>query len=230
MKLITVIHIINKNIEFIVKQCKKAFDGGTFGIFLIPYSSEINPEDVNEIYYQVRNKYKNNFIGLNYLADIDEYINIIPPCVSAIWTDEGIGNENNYYLIEKINSIKKELGFLYFGGFYHKGNNYNFKISDVYNNKNSALKLIDILTTTGLGTGIEIEEKIYKIITNNIPTKKLAIASGLDASNIHKYRNKIGYAIVGSSLEETNDVGSIKRGYICKNKIKDFIKASYKLI
>jgi len=222
MKLITVIHIINKDIEFILQQCNIAFDNGSFGIFLIPHYYGINPIDVNNIYYYVRNKYPTQFIGINYLADIDEYINIIPPTVSAIWTDEGLGNKDNIYLIDKINKVKKELGFLYFGGFYHKGNNYNFDPSSVNIKKNFALQNIDVLTTTGLGTGIEIDDRHFSIISYNIPKNRLAMASGLDSTNVHKYKNSVEYAIVGSSLEKTHSNGKIKRGFLDAKKIKQF--------
>lgn len=223
MKLITVIHIIKKDINFILRQCQKAFENGSYGIFIIPYYYGISPEDINQIYYQIRKVYPIQFIGINYLAHVNEYLNIIPPTVSALWTDEGIGNKDDFKLLDKINLVKNKLGFLYFGGFYHKGNNYNFNKFNVPNKKSIALQYIDVLTTTGLGTGIEIKQTEFNIITSGIPKERLAMASGLDYSNIHKYINTIGFAIVGSSLEKTDEVGNIKRGHLDSSKIKKLV-------
>tara|TARA_B100000767_G_C19774117_1_gene541653 strand:+ start:3592 stop:4266 length:675 start_codon:yes stop_codon:yes gene_type:complete len=219
-----------------VKQCQIAFENGCYGIFLCPAENNINPTDINSIYNHIRDLYPNKFIGINYMNSLEEFINIIPNNVSAIWTDKGIGNIDSIDIVEKINKVKCDKGFLYFGGFFHKGNNNNLTTDKIDSKIEKANEQIDIITTSGRFTGIEIKIDILKHIHSK-SKKPIALASGVNINNVVNYINIIEYAIIGTGIEKSTtneDViqfykeaglsDPVSIGYLDGNKIKEIVE------
>lgn len=236
MKIIAVIHIILKeNLSRLEEQCKIAFENGCYGIFLCPAENNITPDNINSIYYNIRKLYPNKFIGINYMNNIENFIHIIPDNISAIWTDKGIGNYDSMEMINKINEIKNKKKFLYFGGFFHKGNNNNISKMKINKKIKKANLSLDVITTTGESTGIPIDLEILKHI-KELSNKPIALASGININNINNYNNIIEYAIIGTGIEkDCDDINIINFykeamlpdpvnvGYLDKNKIKKII-------
>ena len=78
----------------------------------------------------------------------------------------------------------------------------------------------DVVIVTGDGTGHEINlddlEKVRKIV----PEGKLAIGSGVNATNISEYENLADILIVGTSFKYDNDVSK----KVDTNKVEELIK------
>ena len=66
---------------------------------------------------------------------------------------------------------------------------------------------MDILTTTGDGTGIEITNDKLEFIHNNTNDVCIAIASGIHNNNINKISEKANVFIVRTSIvDNTNNI------------------------
>ncbi|MBI4648896.1 MAG: hypothetical protein HY738_20480 [Bacteroidia bacterium] len=78
-----------------LKNARIAYKAGADGVFLINQS--INSSELFRIYEQVRLKYPDWWIGINYLGlQPEELLSEMPADVNGIWSDDAGINENEY--------------------------------------------------------------------------------------------------------------------------------------
>jgi len=173
-----------------LQQSKIAFKKGADGIFLINHFFLY--KSLFEIYKEVRKSFSNRWIGLNCL-DLTplEFFSInFPKKIDGLWDDNARIDENrqNQEYPEQVLAKIKESGWkgLYFGGVAFK---YQKEVTQIRKATKIASKYMDVITTSGAGTGISADlEKIA--IMGKIASQEgshLAVASGITADNIQDY-------------------------------------------
>jgi len=206
------------NIDILYEYYKKK---KISGIFIV--STFVDIETITNIYNETKKKYADLWVGVNLIGEnifkVYNFIKLNNP--DGIWID-------NSYLFD----IKK-LGFaelilnqfekynwngLYFGGYMFKYqincNTYDNKLIKILN------QYLDILTTSGDGTNIEISDEKLNYIFNESVEIPIAIASGVNNNNLEKHIEKCNIIIIRSSIIDSNEnIDKEKLDEIC-NKIE----------
>ncbi|HEC40230.1 hypothetical protein LCGC14_0999760 [marine sediment metagenome] len=196
-----VVHALN--IDQTMRQLKIAFSCKADGVFLIGHGIRYN--ELFGIYSQIRDVYPFKWIGLNCL-DLRplELFSRIPKGVNGVWVDNAYINEEldvnkqEYPLQVKnlINKIKWE--GLYFGGVAFK---YQKRVNNPILATKIACQYMDVVTTSGLGTGISAEPEKIKSMSPIVKkyNKKLGIASGITINNVEDYKS-VNYFLVATGI------------------------------
>lgn len=185
-----VIHVANEDQG--IKQTSLSLLNGADGVFLINHS--IPYFELFWIYRKIRNLFPKSWIGINCL-DLDpiQVIKRMPKDIDGLWVDNSYINEelgyNQGYAKDILDTIH-DTGWdgLYFGGVAFK---YQKKVKDLIKTTEIACKYMDIITTSGTGTGVPPTIKKIEIMSEIIHknNKKLAIASGITPKNIKQYKS-----------------------------------------
>jgi len=185
-----VIHVEDK--EQAINQTRIALDNGADGIFLINH--HISHSRLFEIFKEIRELFFNTWIGINCL-DLEpiQVIRKMPKDVNGLWVDNAFINENlEYDEQEYANKVLKTIHNinwtgLYFGGVAFK---YQKKVKDLIKTTEIACRYMDVITTSGEGTGIPPNVKKIEIMSQIVHKnkKKIAIASGISPKNINYYK------------------------------------------
>lgn len=191
------------------------------GIFII--STNVDIETITNIYNKTKNKYNDLWIGVNLVGEnIFKVFNFI-----KLNNPDGIWIDNSYlFHIEKLgyaelilNQFEKyNWNGLYFGGYMFKYqrncNTYDNQLIKLLN------QYLDILTTSGDGTNIEISDEKLNYIFNESVQVPIAISSGVNSSNLEKHVEKCNVIIMRSSIVDSDDnIDREKLDEIC-NKLE----------
>ena len=163
-------------------------------------SGELDSHDVVECYHTARKLYPDAHIGINFLDSPRMTIALLPDDANSLWTDYGIGYRKQ---LQQSSSIRNGVNRrnwkgIVFGGYWFKGNNINFHSDDDILRKDAveAEKYFDVLMTSGDGTEIEIAvDRLKKI--KSVTTKPLALASGVNSTNVGAYLPYVDYFYCG---------------------------------
>lgn len=156
----------------------------------------------------MKNKYPDLWIGINILGyNIFEVLNYLTEItmVNGLWIDNSYVTDKDYQNIPEIiiNHFKNiSWDGLYFGGTLFKYIKYSGDTNKICSN---SIPYMDIITTSGDGTGIPIEinklQNIYNIIDNKRP---IALASGITSDNIDIIKEYVDIFIVGTYIVDDN--------------------------
>jgi len=203
MNFLPVVHVLD--LEQTMRQLKIAFSSNADGVFLIGHGIEYN--ELFDIYSQVRDIYPLKWIGLNCL-DLEplEMFLRIPPGVNGIWVDNAYINEEldineQQYPLQVKNLIHKiKWKGLYFGGVAFK---YQKRVDNIPFATKIACRYMDVITTSGNGTGISAEPEKIRIMSPIVQkyNKKLGIASGITINNIEDYKS-VNYYLVATGISK----------------------------
>jgi len=244
-KLIIVVHIINEPNtdikERTLEQVKIAFNNNADGVFLTIGEACLTVKTIIDCYFYIRNFYPFEFIGINFMCDSITAAKSLPIDANALWIDKGLGQVNYLTDILSAKEILKQRQWkgLYFGGFCLKGNNQLlFESLDNLCNQNwEPEKYFDVCVTSGISTGIPINLDHLKIINTKANQVPIALASGVNETNIESFIPYVKYFIVGTGVEKDSlDLDLIKFyqeaklpspvnvGYLDSNKIVTLVK------
>lgn len=169
-----------------VRNAKIAEQEGADGIFLINHS--ISYPSLIECYNVVREEFPNLWIGLNCLDLGRSAVNFIPKQVAGLWVDNAGINESTKPVLEaqEFVSLRRKSGWqgLYFGGVAFK---YQGEIVNVAKVARLAIPFVDVITTSGAGTGKAANIEKIRLMKEAIGDHPLAIASGITPENIGEY-------------------------------------------
>ncbi len=196
-----VVHVLN--LEQTMRQMEIVFQNGADGVFLIGHGIRYN--ELFDIYSQVRDTYPYNWIGLNCLdlAPLEMFLRI-PKGVNGIWVDNAYINEEldineQKYPLKVKNLINKnKWNGLYFGGVAFK---YQKRVNDTIMATKIACQYMDVVTTSGIGTGLAAEPEKIKIMSTIVKkyNKKIGIASGITFNNVEDYKS-VNYFLVATGI------------------------------
>lgn len=193
-----------------VEQSTLALEAGADGVYLIDHYN-FDVADLIDAFNATKEERPNNFVGINFLqfnsaanaflylkrAETNKEIKHYP---DGLWVDDAIPQKEKTLEIRRrwpnLRSIK------YLGGV-------SFKYTKTYSDMPrfsawEAFKLapfVDVVTTSGSGTGkAPIPQKI-SAMKEVIGKKKLAVASGITAANLREYHG-VDQLLVASSIEK----------------------------
>jgi hypothetical protein len=192
----------------IIKLNKYVVNDKISGIWLMTTNTDI--DTIKKIILWTRENYSNFWIGVNLLGEsiikVLKFIKENNP--DGIWIDNShvsggiIQNIPNLF-IDQLKRMK--WNGLYFGGVLFK---YIPEIGNRDEIVQNAIEFMDVLTTTGEGTGIAIaQEKLNQVY--EITKKKICIgvASGISDENIASIKNKCNIFIVRTSIvDKSNNI------------------------
>jgi predicted TIM-barrel enzyme/protein-tyrosine-phosphatase len=173
------------------------------GVFLINHG--MSAAELLKIHTAVRRDNREAWIGVNCLGvDPAEVFPMVTDGVSGIWVDNAMVDErtDGQPEAERIERSRLESGWngLYFGGVAFK---YQRRVSDLERAARTAARYMDVVTTSGPGTGQSPEiEKIGKM-REALGGRPLAIASGITPENINLYVDKADCFLVATGISNT---------------------------
>jgi len=200
------------------------FYGNADGIFIVGSSAEELLRSVNIV--KSKKKLSGYFVGVNYLGALPSSVARLFEnfCVKidAVWSDNALIRENGDQSYAKMiwDSFKKlKSKVKYFGGVAFK---YQKRVEPKDYAKIASISshYMDVVTTSGEGTGIEAEPEKIRVMAQAIAKEdqyrtlnrdRLAIASGCSAKNARNYPGADCF-IVATSLKDK--WGNIDRGKV----------------
>lgn len=209
-----VIHVLN---EYQAKfNLELAFSFDIDGVFIINHS--MSCEELIKIHQSLKQNYPDKWIGMNLLGwDPLMLFKRIEKDVEGIWTDNANIDEynvnNDYpYKVNLVRSIRKTKA-LYFGGFAFK---YQRHVTELEKGAKIAMNYMDVITTSGTGTGIAADIDKIKRIRYAIGDYPLAIASGITPENVSEYLPYTDCFLVATGISKdfhNFDLEKLKRLY-----------------
>lgn len=221
-----VIHVVDR--ENALKNAEIAIEANVDGIFLISHGY-FNHESLISLGKEIKQLYPQLWIGYNFLDlktkhvfETLDNLNFFP---DGIWIDNSMvgitGLENDLeHSNEQLNKyIRNGFSGIYFGGVAFKYQKQPYSLSEACKESNGRM---DVITTSGKGTGLAAD--INKIKTMHKTSSEihmpLAIASGIDISNVDEFLPYIDAFLVSSSISINHrDLDMEKTKTLC-NKIK----------
>lgn len=218
-RLFVVVHVVTQ--DQTLHNVDLALSEGADGVFLI-YHIDHTSDKLMAIYGGVRKEHPNAWIGLNLLSarTADIAACQLPEGVDGLWSDNpGIREGSNQQPVS--DQTKYWLGgrkktVIHFGGVAFKG---QAQPEDLVAMTQLAARHLDVVTTSGSRTGSPAEMQKIKTMgkaLNQLDERlPLALASGVDKSNIYDYfLHSVNAFLVASSITDDEELirpGAVKR-------------------
>lgn len=169
--------------------------------------SNCSIDTIKQTYIWVKKTFPSLWVGINLVGEtiikMLEFIQEFKP--DGIWSDRSYITDCEFQNVPEIiidSFNRSNWNGLYFGGTLFKYINQHGDVNKILEN---SAKYMDVLTTSGEGTGIEIEKDKIEKIYNKVSEKILvAIASGITSDNILRLRKTCDIFIVGTSITDEN--------------------------
>ncbi len=175
---------------------------GADGIFLINHS--ISHASLLECYEVVRNQLPDLWVGLNCLDLGRSPFRVIPNNTAGLWIDNAGIKEDRDPTMEarELATIRKSSGWqgIYFGGVAFK---YQSEVTDVAKVARLAVPFVDVVTTSGTGTGKAADVAKIQKMKEAIGDHPLAIASGITPENVHEYMPYADCFLVATGISDS---------------------------
>lgn len=202
-----VVHVTSR--QQALEQSDLAFDLGADGVYLIDHGNAEEP--LVDVFESVKSRHADQFVGVNLLdmhsgADALAYLwqnhtsGRIARLPDGLWVDDA---EKDAAYFDKLRQASPELAAIrYLGGVAFK---YTPGYTDVPEKAAAAAARmsthVDVVTTSGKGTGHAPSPHKIAAMKKAIGEQPLAIASGVDSSNIDQYKGLAQQILVASSVE-----------------------------
>lgn len=233
MKVFPVVHI-NESGEA-VTQATHALDLGADGVYLINHWG--NTEELFDTFNKLDIAKPKAFIGMNLLdlrpLDACRVMknlhdrNSLQRIPNSLWADNALTETRNCETLNYIRQVGGMESMSYLGGISFKyTTTYTEEPMLAYNLTLAALDRVDVVTTSGAGTGTPptvAKIAAMKSAASNAG-KPLAVASGIDSNNIGNFEGIVDEVLVSSSVETTPFSGIFDA-----KKLKLFIELAHNL-
>lgn len=178
---------------------------GADGVFLINHS--ISSAALLRVCQGVRDRFGDWWVGVNCLdLTPEEAFRRIGPDVSGLWVDNAMVDERSegQPAAEHIRSAREASGWqgLYFGGVAFK---YQRNVRDdmLPQAARSASAFMDVLTTSGPGTGAAAAQAKIRTLRESLGDFPLAIASGITPANVGDYLSYADCFLVATGISRS---------------------------
>ncbi len=190
----------SRNIE-IVKQCNAD------GVWLISHG-ELRDEEMLEWQQGLIEEFQWDRIGLNLLSfDPVEAFEAVDGTGLGLWVDNAGILDNSQTEAERIQPYRDLLAEgLYFGGVAFK---YQPPVRDLSATTRLAQDFVDVITTSGTGTGKAADVAKIAQMRDAAPEAPLAIASGITPENVLEYLPYTNAFLVATGISITGDFFNI---------------------
>lgn len=181
-----VIHVADQ--EQALRNTRVARDGGADGAFLISHG-RVSDDELLRIHQAVVAAMGGWWVGVNCLNfSVEEAFRRMGDRVAGVWIDDALIDERRDEQTEvaRIAEVQKASGWkgLYFGGVAFK---YQRPVRDLARVARLAAPWIDVVTTSGPGTGQAADPDKIRVMKEAIGDHPLAIASGVTPENVTDY-------------------------------------------
>ena len=180
-----VVHVLDEHQS--IEQVLIAKENGADGVFLIGHG--MSHDDLLLIHEKSKEKAPGFWIGVNCLdLPATEVFSQLTSLVDGVWVDnaeihERDSEQANAKVISKARSDSGYRG-VYFGGVAFK---YQRHVSDLSRGAFLAKGYVDVVTTSGVGTGQKPPINKIQVMKEAIGDHPLAIASGITVANVKEY-------------------------------------------
>jgi hypothetical protein len=177
-----------------------ARQAGADGVFLINHFSGY--EDLLAIQRTVSEDHPDWWVGVNCLdLDPPQVFELVTEQVAGIWVDHaGIDERENEQPLAEEAAVARERsgwGGLYFGGVAFK---YQRPVEDLTRAARLAVRYMDVVTTSGAGTGIAAAREKIVAMKEAVGGFPLAIASGITPENVGDYLDVADCFLVATGI------------------------------
>ena len=183
--ILPVIHV--DSIEQALRNTEIARSAGADGAFLINHY--MGDDELLSIHTEVAAHHPDWWLGVNCLGlSAAQASERVSDSVSGIWADNAEIDEGQSAqpAAEEIQAVQKRRAWrgLYFGGVAFK---YQRSVKDLAAACQIAANYMDVVTTSGPGTGHAADLEKIRVMKQALGTQPLAIASGITAENVSDY-------------------------------------------
>lgn len=186
-----------------LRNVRIAREAQTDGVFLINH--QMSSRALLAIHRAVVAEHPDWWVGVNCLdLSPEEVFQHIDNTVSGVWVDNALIDENSDVQIEAeyVLDTRKSSGWtgLYFGGVAFK---YQRPVDDLTQAAISASPYMDVVTTSGPGTGEAALPEKLKIMKQALGAHPLAIASGITPENVGDYLSSADCFLVATGISKS---------------------------
>ena len=217
--ILPVIHV--RTTEQTIINAKIARDGGADGVFLISMEG-MDYLGLRNLHSRVKDELPDFWMGVNFLVLIAfDAFDVVNEKIDGLWADnaEILERSSDQLLAESTNEVRINSKWegLYFGGVAHK---YQRPVlqRDLPKAAAIAKNYMDVVTTTGAGTGIAADIEKIKIMKKALGDFPLGIASGISPENIESFMPYADTFLVATSLMQSIE-------YFNPKRVEDLVKA-----
>jgi hypothetical protein len=205
---IAVVHAENE--QQALRNIRVAQDNHADGVFLINHS--ISPEELVEVYKKAKKEFTGFWLGMNILGlSVLKSINWTPDEDVGLWFDDiGIREDTPDHLYslkatrswaERSANGNRAWKGVSFGGVAFK---YQAAITDVARAAGLGSRLVDVVTTSGEGTGFAPDPEKIRLMKQAIGVRPLAVASGITPENVHLYVQWADCFLVATGVSDSH--------------------------
>jgi hypothetical protein len=196
--LLPVIHV--ETVDQALRNAGHAVSAGCDGFFLINHDQPY--EELLGAYRIVRSAHPTAWIGVNCLdLFADDVFSALDADVNGVWVDNARIDETstNQEKAERIAAARRDSGWqgLYFGGVAFKGQQL---VTDLEGSAAVSARFMDVITTSGPGTGFAAEVDKIRRMKNGAGKGILGIASGITPENVTEYLPYANCFLVASGI------------------------------
>ena len=208
-----VIHVLN--VEQALRNIELVESHAVAGVFLINHDFPVEP--FLPIVKAVREKQPDIWLGLNFLAVTGKIAFPIlaklesEDCrIDGYWADDARIDESreadDQPEAAEILNIKKQCGWsgLYFGGTAFKKQR-EVKESDWHISAAIAANWMDVVTTSGVATGIEAGTDKVSLFRQHVCNHALGLASGITPENVSDYASDLDAILIATGISQPGD-------------------------
>lgn len=201
--LLPVIHVESYDQAFF--NVNLAYNADADGVWLINHGS-LDAMKLMDIKNRIKQDFSDFWIGLNCLditsAAAFGFMRDFDYIADGYWTDNAAIDElhpDKQTYAELTNNRREGLDALYFGGVAFK---YQRPVKNVELAVEIATRYVDVITTSGEGTGYAADIGKIQRMFNAAEGHDLAIASGITVENVHEYTPYINGFLVSTGISK----------------------------
>jgi uncharacterized protein len=196
-----VIHV--DTLEQARRNARIAREAGTHGVFLINHG--ITDQALLDVHAAVADEQPGWWVGVNCLGMSPEAVfRAIPTTVGGVWVDHaGIDeSQDQQPFADRVLAVRdaRVPRCLYFGGVAFK---YQRPVSDLEAACRVAARYMDVVTTSGAGTGTPAEVEKIRRMRRALGDTPLGIASGITPENVGDYLPHADFFLVATGISRS---------------------------
>lgn len=189
-ELIPVIHMVNEN--QVLTNVETCLSCGIEKVFIINHQT--TSEELIKCAKRVKETYPGLWVGINMLDKCVEDAILYEFDFDGLWCDQSIKLEDYKY--------RKFKGMLFTGLAFK----YQPQPKDIELACKESILTSDVSTTSGPGTGKSADINKILELRKHLGDHPMAVASGVNSTNIDSYKGVVDYLLVASSVTSASEI------------------------
>ena len=178
-----------------------AKEAGVDGVFLLSHG-QIGDDELLAIHHELAREVPGLWLGVNCLGlGLEDVFSRAGSSVDGVWVDDALIDEfdEEQHTARRVLEAQETAGWrgLYFGGVAFK---YQRPVQDVARAARLAAKYMDVVTTSGPGTGQAAAPEKVRRMKQAIGDHPLALASGVTPENVTEYLPWVDAVLVATGI------------------------------